>query len=1332
MFHLRLLGSPELTDVDGTTPPGLGPGKPLAVLCYLAREGEARRDAVAAMLWGDADEDRARNAFRQALHRLRGALGNDVVEADRERVALREDADLWVDAEAFEVALAEGDHATALELWRGDFLEGFDSGEPLFQHWVDGQQARFRARYQDALTRATRHALDAGEAEQAVELATRLAAVVPLDPGAALLESRALAAAGRVVEAGAALRAFQDRYRDTMEEEPPQEVAEALDRVREAGAREPPEPGPRARRNEGAGFVREQELGRLLAAWREARDGDGRTVLLEGEPGAGKTRLVDEFLRRLDALDAAVVLRGAERVAGQGVPYESVAEALRGVLGSRGLAGASSHLLAEAARLLPELRDRFDLPTAVDVEDEAGRLRFFEGVAAILDAVAYEEPLCVILERFHNADAATRDLVFFLSNRLRSSPVLFLVSFRATAEAVGIATRYGDEGHRGDTVQVLRLAPLGEEQVRTVLAASREAGELTPEDRDRVARLAGGNPLAAMTLARAVLAGEDIRRAPVPLRLLVRTRLDAARPDERRLLLALALLGRPAPLRLLAACTHLPERGALDAYHGLLGLGLVTETPDGGVAPREAAADAILEHGGAAGASLIAGWTADALEAEGGASAAELARLYRMAGREADACARALEAARRAAGLGAWDAAVTLLELAEATAPSAALRAEATERLAALGRGAARLGPGTAPGVSSAAAPPTRTGVHASGWWRRPVVTGVVVTILAMSLFAALPALRRPGPMATAGRVLRDTLVLVRTEPDGREALLGVTGELGPNIPAAMPLAAAPRPAWLDSLVQLGRAVIAPDGRLVAIYREEGGGIDVVTTLERAAVQRVAGADVRPLGWAPDGSALLVARGRRLADGGYDTDLWIEWVQEQRGATAVDTATSRAVVDAAWAPNGVRLAWSARDRASGQQDVYVANADGTEMWNASADPGEDHDPAWAPDGRRVAFTSDRSGGSDIYAVEVETRRLWRLTWDPALDDRASFSPTGDFVAFESTRDAESAVYVMASYGGEPRRVSEAGQRVRQDGWRGPAAPHLAYLRFGLPQVTPGDTAWLDVQPVYTDYVTRNRGTIRWLPLDDHVLVPSSLPDDQDAGAARIAVIGARQGIGEVVVTAGGWRSDTAMVKVGRDPTTVLSDGFDRPILERWSVDGAGAAPTAGGGRRGTAGMILDGAEATSMTSRTTFPLVYGVRISLWFKGAGPGAARDGEVALHLLGSGYGGVPAVLASVTVDDRTGRLFFAVGREETSQPARFPEDGPHAWHELEILAEPGGYVTFRLDGEDRHRSQVTVAGPSVAANRARLRIVTRGLEAPAILDDISVVVGYNKSLP
>src|SRR3954464_8849399 len=202
------MGFPSVSADDAVPITGLGPGKPLALLAYLAVRREARREELVDLLWGEVAEANARNAFRQALHRLRTALGEDLVPPDRERVLLGSTESLWVDRDAFIAAPARAAGAAAVGLYRGDFLEGFDVGEPLFDNWVEAERIRLRSKFQLALQKGAEAALASGRWLEALQYVQRLSAVAPFEESAALLEANVLVAAGRSGEALHSLRRF--------------------------------------------------------------------------------------------------------------------------------------------------------------------------------------------------------------------------------------------------------------------------------------------------------------------------------------------------------------------------------------------------------------------------------------------------------------------------------------------------------------------------------------------------------------------------------------------------------------------------------------------------------------------------------------------------------------------------------------------------------------------------------------------------------------------------------------------------------------------------------------------------------------------------------------------------------------------------------------------------------------------------------------------------------------------------------------------------------------------------------------------------------------------
>src|SRR6184192_1194820 len=165
MIHFRMLGGLSLTAADGREVRSLlAQPRRLALLAYLAAgtpRDFQRRDSLVALFWPELDQKHARAALREALHVLRGAVGQGIVtRRGDEEIGL--DADLfWNDVAAFDRAVAAAEWGEALDLYRGDLLEGFFIWEaPEFERWLETERARLK----DAACRSAHALIERSEA----------------------------------------------------------------------------------------------------------------------------------------------------------------------------------------------------------------------------------------------------------------------------------------------------------------------------------------------------------------------------------------------------------------------------------------------------------------------------------------------------------------------------------------------------------------------------------------------------------------------------------------------------------------------------------------------------------------------------------------------------------------------------------------------------------------------------------------------------------------------------------------------------------------------------------------------------------------------------------------------------------------------------------------------------------------------------------------------------------------------------------------------------------------------------------------------------------------
>ena len=487
-LRIRLLGTVEVRIGDTPLPP-LDSGRAASLLGYLLvhRGVPQARQRLAFIFWPDSSEAQARTNLRHLLHTMRRWLpdADRFLEATSRTLRWREEGPYDLDLADFEHALADGRLQAAVDAYTGDLIP--DS----YDDWVLEERERLRLRFVDALARLLRDYEEHDDWAAAIRSAERLVRVDPLREDGHRALMRLHDARG---DRARAVRSYH-AYAATLQSELGVEPSPATHAAYEAlllvdgpatlsGAAIPTGPSL---------VGRAAERAQLTALWRATERGNAQLVLLTGEPGIGKTRLVEELQRW--CAQAGVVTAVARAYAAEGsVAYGPVVGWLRADPLATRLRRLHPVHFIELGRLLPELyADQPDLPRPVPLPEDEQRQRLF---AALVEALLTPRaPLLLVADDVQWFDRPTLQFLHYL---LRAEPAAsVLVAATARREELDAEHPVGElvagllSLGRFSEIELGRLGRADTELLAERLASA----PLDPAEAARLFAESEGNPL---------------------------------------------------------------------------------------------------------------------------------------------------------------------------------------------------------------------------------------------------------------------------------------------------------------------------------------------------------------------------------------------------------------------------------------------------------------------------------------------------------------------------------------------------------------------------------------------------------------------------------------------------------------------------------------------------------------------------------------------------------------------------------------------------------------------------------------------------------------------
>jgi DNA-binding CsgD family transcriptional regulator/tetratricopeptide (TPR) repeat protein len=295
---------------------------------------------------------------------------------------------------------------------------------------------------------------------------------------------------------------------------------------------------------------RDDSLGVLKAAMRRASAGHPSVLIVTGETGVGKTRLVRELI---DTERVTLLAGSCVPMAGDPLPFAPLTQALRR-LDRTGTLNLQLERLPELARLVPGVA-----PAMTRTADlaAASQLGLFQSVLDLVDRLGAAAPVLHVVEDVHWADRSTLDLVRFLATNLTSERAVLLVTLRADAVVQGSPLAlWVAELSRLEIAERIELNRLDhDDAVRLVRALAGDAAD--PELVETTLARSAGNPLFAEQLVLQATQDPGHPGAPLPATLheLLHARVHALPEGTQSVLRSAAVIGRPALVTLLAATT---------------------------------------------------------------------------------------------------------------------------------------------------------------------------------------------------------------------------------------------------------------------------------------------------------------------------------------------------------------------------------------------------------------------------------------------------------------------------------------------------------------------------------------------------------------------------------------------------------------------------------------------------------------------------------------------------------------------------------------------------------------------------------------------------------
>jgi DNA-binding SARP family transcriptional activator/tetratricopeptide (TPR) repeat protein len=564
-----------------------------ALFYYLAVMAQPQsRPALAALLWGKSAENQARNSLRNAIYTIRKQFyPASPLLIERDTICLDFDT-IQLDLAFFQTTIQNlrdpAMLAEALACWRGKFLDGLHLPDaPVFEQWLVEQREQVEALYRQGLLHLAQLYFAEKQLTDARQTIEKLLAVDPLHEAGHQLLMRLFVQMGNRAAALRQYETLRTRLVDQLGVDPDPAIQAFHLELLQADDSHPPVTAiinlPREPQGAYPFVGRDHELALLSKAYQQVLPrGPARLVMLQGEPGIGKTRLAREWLA---SLEAANILTTRCFEAEQAIPFHPWLDLIRTTLRKIPLPQLelSDVWLTELTQLVPEIRlQRPDLELYPAGDPELARGRIIQAMIHWLAALCREIPLCIFIDDWQWLDQASLTLLRYIFHAQQNSQLpLFILGAQRETQPVSGWPQFKAKLAREDFFDAIELHRLSLSDL-TAIAKSLEMAPSIQIDRflQQLWQETEGNPL-FVTQFLQTLRQADLQTGewPIPptIQSLIQNRLARLAESTYQVMTAAAVMGRTFTDTVLQKISTLSMETVLLALDEAIAANIITE-----------------------------------------------------------------------------------------------------------------------------------------------------------------------------------------------------------------------------------------------------------------------------------------------------------------------------------------------------------------------------------------------------------------------------------------------------------------------------------------------------------------------------------------------------------------------------------------------------------------------------------------------------------------------------------------------------------------------------------------------------------------------------------